>query len=146
MRRLTVLLIAHNPQEGQLTQQVFAQVGPHHTLRVIRDGEEALAYLLQEGASTDRRRTPPPDVIVLDLSLSCLNGQEVVQRLKQDSRVKRLPIIVLASSGRAEDVCQAYAAGANAYVQKPVEMARFMGVIEQLEKFWLETVELPPDA
>jgi CheY-like chemotaxis protein len=146
MRRRTILLIAPHPQEGQLIEQVFGQLSPPHTLRIVRDGEEALASLLREGASTDPRRTPPPDVIVLDLSLPWPRAQEVVQRLRQDARVKRLPIIVLASSGRAEDIGQAYAAGANAYVRKPAEMARLLGVIEQLGQFWLETVELPPDA
>jgi CheY-like chemotaxis protein len=146
MRRLTVLLIAHNLQEVRLTQQTFAQAGPRHTLRVVRDGEEALAYLLQEGPYADSYRAPRPDVIVLDLPLPRLSGDVIVQRLKQDQRFKRMPIIVLAPSGRAEDVCQAYAAGANAYLRKPVEMARFLDVMAQLKKFWLETVELPPDA
>jgi CheY-like chemotaxis protein len=145
MRRRTVLLIAPNPQEECLIEQVFAQVGPHHTLRIVRDGEEAVAGLLRAGASTDPRRPPLPDFIVLDLSCPGLRTQEVVQRLKQDARVKRLPLIVLATSGRAEDIGQAYAAGANAYVRKPAEMARLLGVIEQLGTFWLETVELPPD-
>jgi CheY-like chemotaxis protein len=144
MRRRTVLLIAANPQEVQLTQWTFGQAGPHHTLRVVRDGEEALAYLLRQGAYTDPRCAPPPDVIVLDLPLPRLSGQEVVQRLKQDPHFQRVPIIVLASSGRAEDVSQAYADGANAYLQKPVEMARFLDVMSQLGEFWLETVELPP--
>jgi CheY-like chemotaxis protein len=80
---------------------------------------------------------------LLNLPLPQLSGQEVLQRLKQDQRFKRLPIIILAPSGRSEDVCQAYAAGANAYLRKPVEMDRFVDVIGQLEKFWLETVELP---
>ena len=144
MRRRTVLLIAANPQEVQLTQWTFGQAGPHHTLRVVRDGEEALAYLLRQGAYTAPHCAPLPDVIVLDLPLPRLSGQEVVQRLKQDPRFQCVPLIVLAPSGRAEDVSQAYASGANAYLQKPVEMARFLDVMSQLGEFWLETVELPP--
>lgn len=144
MRRRTMLLIAPNSRGLELTQWTFGQADPHHTVRVVRDGEEALAYLLRQGAYTDPRCAPPPDVIILDLPLPRLSGQEVVQRLKQDPRFHRVPIIVLAPSGRAEDVSQAYAAGANAYLQKPVEMTRFLDVIAQLGQFWLETVELPP--
>jgi DNA-binding NarL/FixJ family response regulator len=68
----------------------------------------------------------------------------VVRRLKQDTHFKQLPIIVLAPAGRTEDMSQAHAAGVNAYVHKPVEMTRFLKVIEQLGQFWLETAELPP--
>ena len=144
MRRRTVLLITANPQEVHLTQWTFGRAGPHHTLRVVRDGEEALAYLLRQGAYTAPHCAPPPDVIVLDLPLPRLSGQEVVQRLKQDPRFQRVPLIVLAPAGRAEDVFQASAAGAHAYLQKPVELVRFLDVMSQLRAFWLETVELPP--
>lgn len=143
MHQRTMLLIASNALEVHLIQWIFAQVGPHHTLRVVGDGEEALAYLLREGAYTDPRQAPPPDVIVHDLPLPPLGGLEVVQRLKQDPRFRGVPIIVLAPAGRAEDVYQTYMAGANAYVQKPVEMTRFLKVIELLGQFWLETVTLP---
>ena len=143
MHQRTMLLIASNALEVHLIQWSFAQVGPHHTLRVVGDGEEALAYLLREGAYTDPRQAPPPDVIVLDLPLPQVCGLEVVQRLKQDPRFQRVPIIVLGPPGRAEDMHQAYAVGANAYLRKPVAMDRFLEVMGQLEQFWLETVELP---
>lgn len=108
MRQRTVLLIAPNAQGLHLTQRALEQADPHHTVQVVRDGEAALEYLRREGAYTDPRRAPPPDVIVLDLPLPRLSGPEVVQRLKQDPRFQCVPIIVLASSGRAEDVYHAY--------------------------------------
>jgi CheY-like chemotaxis protein len=143
MRQRTVLLIAPNSEGLPLTQQAWEQVGSHHTVRVVRDGEAALEYLLRQEPSTDRRRAPAPDVLVLDLPLPRLSGLEVVQRLKQDPRFHSLPIIALAPSGRAEDVSQAYRAGVNAYVQKPADVARFLDVLGLLAAFWLETVELP---
>lgn len=145
MRRRTVLLIAPNAQGLHLTQRVLEEADTHHTVQVVRDGKAALAYLLQHGVAPDSCPTAsPPDVIVLDLPLSGLYGLEVVRLLKQDPCYQHVPIIVLASSRRAEDVYQAYTAGANAYVRKPVGIARFLDVIEQLWTFWLETVELPP--
>ena len=146
MRQRIMLLIASNPQEVRLIQQTFEQAGLHHTLQVVHDGEEALAYLHREGSYTDSRRAPRPDVIVLDLPLPRLTGQELLQRLKQDQQLKLLPIIVLTPSRCPDEVRQAYAAGANAYLQKPVECPRFAEVVGRLGRFWLETVEVPPDA
>jgi CheY-like chemotaxis protein len=144
MRRRTVLLVAPGAQGLPLTQGAVAQASPHHTVQVVCDGETALAYLLREGAYTDPCQAPAPDLMVLDLPLPRLSGLEVVRCLKQDPRFKQLPIIVLAPAGRTEDMSQAYAAGVNAYVQKPRELVRFLNLIGQLGQFWLETAELPP--
>ena len=130
----------------QRTQRTFEQACLHHTLRVVSNGEEALAYLRREGVYTEPHQAPRPDVIVLDLPLPQLSGLELVQRLKQDQRLKLLPIIVLTTSLCPDEVRQVYAAGANAYLRKPVESARFTEVVGHLGRFWLETVELPPDA
>jgi len=145
MRQRTVLLIAANPREVQRTQRTFEQAGFHPTLRVVSDGEEALAYLRREGVYTELRQSPYPDVIVLDLPPPWLRGLELVQCLKQDPQFKRLPIIVLAPSRCPNDVRQVYAAGANAYLRKPVEYSQFTEVMGHLWRFWLETVEFPSD-
>ncbi len=144
MRQRIVLLIAPDSQDVCLTQQTLARASPHPIVQVICDDEEALASLLREGVSAAPRRAPSPDVIFLDLPLPRLRGPEVVWRLKHAPRFHCVPIIVLAPAGRAEEVSQVYAAGANAYVQKPVEMTRFLDLIGQLGHFWLETVTLPP--
>jgi CheY-like chemotaxis protein len=143
--QLTVLLIEDNPRDIRLTQRAFKQTEMTHDLRVVRDGDEALAYLHREGAYADARSAPRPDVILLDLNLPRMGGHELLRRVKQDPRFKHVPIIVLTTSGRPDDVLQAYDAGANAYLLKPVEFMRFTEVLEQLGKFWLETVQLPPD-
>ena len=139
-----ILLVEDDPLDLEIALNALRSEQVANRIHVARDGEEALAYLLRQGAYTAPHCAPLPDVIVLDLPLPRLSGQEVVQRLKQDPRFQRVPLIVLAPSGRAEDVSQAYASGANAYLQKPVEMARFLDVMSQLGEFWLETVELPP--
>lgn len=145
MSRLTVLLIEDNPRDVRLTQRAFVQTGLPHELRIVRDGDETLAYLQREGVYQDPSSAPRPDVILLDLNLPRMGGHELLRRIKQDPRFKQLPIIVLTTSGRSDDVRQAYEDGANAYLLKPVEFNRFMDVIEQLGKFWLNTVELPPE-
>ena len=142
MRQRTVLWIASNPREVQRTRRIFEESGLYPVLQVVSDGEEALAYLRREGVHTERHQAPPPDVIVLDLPLPL----ELVQCLKQDPQLKRLPIIVLAPSLCPNEVRQVYAAGANAYLCKPVEWPRFAEAMGHLGRFWLETVEFPSDA
>lgn len=146
MRQRTVLLITSSPQEAQRLQQTLEQTGLHHTLRVVYDGEEALAYLWQARLHADLRHDPCPDIIVLDLPLPRLRGLEFLQRLKQDQRLKRVPTLVLTTSIGSHEVRQAYAAGANACLWKPVEGPDFAEVMGQIGKFWLETVALPSDA
>jgi CheY-like chemotaxis protein len=145
MRQLTVLLVEDNPRDVRLTQRAFQQAGLPHDLRVVRDGDEALAYLHREGAYKETETAPRPDVILLDLNLPRMGGHELLRKVKQDSRFKQVPIIVLTTSERPDDVRLAYDAGANAYLLKPVEFSRFTEVIGQLGKFWLEIVELPPE-
>lgn len=145
MRQLTVLLVEDNPRDVRLTQRAFKKAGLPHELRVVRDGDEALAYLHREGVYQDPLSAPRPDVMLLDLNLPRMGGHELLHAVKQDSRFKQLPIIVLTTSERPDDVRQAYDAGANAYLLKPVEFSRFTAVIEQLGKFWLEIVKLPPE-
>jgi chemotaxis family two-component system response regulator Rcp1 len=143
--QLTVLLIEDNPRDVKLTQRAFKQTEMMHDLRVVRDGDEALAYLHREGAYADAQSAPRPDVILLDLNLPRMGGHELLRRVKQNPRFKHVPIIVLTTSGRPDDILQAYDAGANAYLLKPVEFTRFTEVLGQLGKFWLETVQLPPE-
>ena len=145
MRQLTVLLVEDNPRDVRLTQRAFQQAGLPHDLRVVRDGDEALAYLHRQGAYKETETAPRPDVILLDLNLPRMGGHELLREVKQDSRFKQVPIIVLTTSERPDDVRLAYDAGANAYLLKPVEFSRFTEVIGQLGKFWLEIVELPPE-
>jgi CheY-like chemotaxis protein len=129
----------------RLTQRAFKQAGLPHDLRVVRDGDEALAYLHREGAYKESETAPRPDVILLDLNLPRMGGHELLRAVKQANRLRQVPIIVLTTSERPDDVRLAYDAGANAYLLKPVEFSRFTEVIGQLGKFWLETVELPPE-
>ena len=145
MRSLTVLLVEDNPRDVRLIQRAFTQVEFPHDLHIVRDGEEALAYLRGEDAYTNPSTAPRPDLILLDLNLPRLSGHEVLRQCKQDDRMKQIPIVVLTTSGHDDDIRQAYAAGANAYLLKPVEFARFTEIIRQLSTFWLDLVELPPD-
>lgn len=145
MRRLTVLLVEDNPRDVRLTERAFEQADVPHDLQVVRDGDEALAYLHREGEYAATDSSPRPHMILLDLNLPRMGGHELMQRVRQDVRFRHVPIIVLTTSARPDDVRQAYDNGANAYLLKPVEFSRFTEVIGHLASFWLETVELPPE-
>lgn len=145
MRRLTVLLVEDNPRDVRLTERAFEQANVPHELRVVRDGDEALAYLHREGDYAAADSSPRPDMILLDLNMPRMGGHELMRHVRQDVRFRQVPIIVLTTSGRPDDVRQAYDSGANAYLLKPVEFSRFTEVIGHLASFWLETVELPPE-
>lgn len=141
MRQRTVLWVAANPQEVQRTRRIFEESGLHPTLQVVSGGAEALAYLRRQGVYTERNHASPPDIVVLDLPLPL----ELVQCLKQDPQLKRLPILVLATSVGPDEVRQVYEAGANAYLCKPVVYSRFAEAMGHLGRFWLEIVEYPSD-
>ena len=145
MQRRTVLLVEGNRRAVRLMQRALEQTGLIIDLRVVHDGDTALAYLHREGAYTDPATSPRPSLILLDLNLSRMDGHEVLRRCKQDDRVKQVPIVVLTTSMRPDDVRLAYAAGANAYLVKPVEFARFTDAIGHLLTFWLDMVALPPE-
>lgn len=145
MRQQIVLLVEDNSRDVRLIQRAFAQANYPHDLRVVRDGEEALAYLRGEGAYADPHTAPRPDLVLLDLNLPRLNGHEVLKHCKQDAALRQIPIVVLTTSEHPEDVRLAYDTGANAYLLKPVEFARFTSVIEHLNTFWLDLATLPPE-
>ena len=145
MRSLTVLLVEDNPRDVRLIQRAFDKADLPRDLHIVRDGEEALAYLGRDGAYAEPNTAPRPDLILLDLNLPRMNGHEVLRQCKQDDPFKQIPIVVLTTSGHDEDIRRAYEAGANAYFLKPVEFAHFTDIIRQLSAFWLDIVELPPE-
>ncbi len=145
VRQLNVLLVEDNPRDVRLIERAFRQAGFRHHLHIVQDGEEALAYLNQEGAYQDPEGAPRPDLILLDLNLPRLSGHEVLQHCKQHDSLKQLPIVVLTTSAHPEDIRRAYAEGANAYLLKPIEFSRFTDVMRLLSTFWLDTIELPPE-
>ena len=145
VHRRTVLLVEDNRRGVRLMQRAFEQTGLATDLRVVHDGDAVLAYLHRQDAYTDPTTSPRPSLILLDLNLPRMDGHEVLRRCKQDNRVKLVPILVLTTSTRPDDVRLAYAAGANAYLVKPVEFARFTDAIGHLLTFWLDIVTLPPE-
>jgi CheY-like chemotaxis protein len=138
-----ILLVEDNPADVLITQRALRDSGLSVELLVVRDGQEAVDYLLRQGEHAKRDGWRSPDLILLDLNLPRLNGRQVLERIRARPELKAVPVIVLTTSRRQEDVQQLYAAGANTYIEKPQEFARFVEVLRTIHRYWLDTALLP---
>ena len=138
---IEILLVEDNPGDVRLTQEALREARVKNNLSVMTDGAEALDYLRRRGRYADSTR---PDLILLDLNLPKVGGREVLRELKQDPDLKVIPVVVLTSSDADFEVDQAYKAGANSYITKPVAFDNFLKVIRSIEDFWLSIVRFPP--
>ena len=140
-REIEILLVEDNPGDVRLTLEALSEARVKNRMIVARDGAEALDVLYRRGSYADASR---PDLVLLDLNLPKVNGREVLARIKQDPELKTIPVVVLTTSDSDFEVEQAYKAGANSYITKPVAFENFMKVIHSIEDFWLSIVRLPP--
>jgi chemotaxis family two-component system response regulator Rcp1 len=139
-KKLEVLLVEDNPGDIRLIQEAFNEGDILSHLNVTRDGEQAMAYLRQEGSYS---RSPRPAFILLDLNLPRKDGREVLEEIKQDESLRQIPVVILSTSTSVEDVRRAYDLHANCYVPKPVDMDQLVQLGKSLEDFWSNTVLLP---
>jgi CheY-like chemotaxis protein len=139
-----ILLVEDNPAEVKIAQRALKESGVAVELIVVRDGQEAVDYLLRQGSHASSTAWREPHLILLDLNLPRLNGREVLERVRATPQLRSVPVIVLTTSSRREDVRAMYAAGANTYIEKPQEFARFVQVLQTIQRYWLDTAVLPP--
>ncbi|MHC5537682.1 response regulator [Singulisphaera rosea] len=135
-----ILLVEDNIGDVRLTQEVLKEAKVMNRLSVVRDGVEAMAFLRREDAHAEASR---PDLILLDLNLPRKDGREVLQEIKSDPALRRIPVVVLTTSEAEEDILRSYDLHANCYISKPVELGRFIDVVRSIEDFWLTIVKLP---
>lgn len=141
VRPIEILLVEDNPGDVRLTREALKDAKMSNVLHVVEDGEAALDFLCQRGAY---RAVPFPDLILLDLNLPRKNGREVLQEIKQDARLKIIPVVILTTSQAEEDILGAYSMHANCYITKPVNFAQLTKIVRTIEEFWLSIVTLPP--
>ena len=139
-----ILLVEDNPADEKLTLRAFKQCGVANDVTVVRDGAEALDYLLGTGSHAGRDIRELPAVVLLDLKLPRIGGLEVLRRVREAEATKLLPVVILTASKEDEDIARSYELGANAYVRKPVEFAEFVTATKTLGLFWLLLNEPPP--
>lgn len=138
-----ILLVEDSPEDFEATRRALKKSGLKNPIYRCADGDEALDFLHRRGTFEDPGAAPRPGIILLDLNLPGTDGREVLTHIKQDERLKQIPVIVLTTSTDDRDVDACYRAGANSYIQKPVDMDGFIKAIERLNDFWFEVVILP---
>jgi CheY-like chemotaxis protein len=139
---IEILLVEDNPGDVRLTKEALKEGKVYSNLHTVKDGVEAMEYLRQEGKY---KSVPRPDIILLDLNLPRKDGREVLEEIKSDEKLKRIPVVVLTTSKAEEDVLRTYNLHANCYVTKPVDLEKFMVVVKTIDSFWLTVVTLPPN-
>jgi chemotaxis family two-component system response regulator Rcp1 len=138
---IEILLVEDNPGDMRLTKEALKEGKVYNNLHWAKDGVEALEFLRRAGKHA---KAPRPDIILLDLNLPKKDGREVLSEIKNDDKLKHIPVVVLTTSKAEEDVVRSYNLHANCYVTKPVDLEKFIGVVRAIDRFWLTVVTLPP--
>ena len=137
---LQVLLVEDNPGDHRLTKEALHEGKVYNNLHWAKDGVEALDFLHRRGKHA---KAPRPDLILLDLNLPRKDGREVLSEIKSDDDLKTIPVVILTTSQAEEDVVKSYHLHANCYVTKPVDLEKFIVVVQSIDRFWLTIATLP---
>jgi len=139
-RAIEILLVEDDPGDELITREAFEHNKLKNNLHVAHDGEEGLDFLDQRGQFEG---APRPDLILLDLNLPKYDGRQLLEKVKSDADLARIPVVVLTTSSAEEDILRSYQLHANAYVTKPVDLDQFMNAVRQIDEFFVQVVRLP---
>ena len=139
----TILIVEDNATDVMLIRRAFAKLNIANALQVVGDGDRAVAYLSGYDEYADRARFPLPALALLDLKLPRRSGLEVLEWLRAQDRLKRLPVVMLTSSRQLQDVNRAYDLGANSYLVKPVEFDDLQAMLGTINTYWIDYNESP---
>ncbi len=134
---LDILIVEDEPAHAELTRRAIRKAGNANRIFIVSDGEEAFDYLYHRGKYEDNAKYPLPGLILLDIKLPGIDGIEVLKKIKEDDLLKRIPVIMLTTSEREEDIARSYNHYANSYLTKPVGFKEFEEKIMQFEFYWM---------
>jgi len=137
---IEILLVEDDPGDAKRTIDALKDGRLRNRITHVKDGLEAMAYLWREG---EYANAPRPDLILLDLNMPRMNGQEVLAEVKEDPDLRRIPVVMMTSSEQEKDIMTAYNLHVNSYVVKPVDVDQFIGAVRSIEQFWFTVVKLP---
>ena len=138
-----ILLVEDSPEDYEITLRTLRKANLANPIFRCEDGDDALDFLHRRGNYTDPAKAPRPAFILLDLNLPGTDGREVLVEIKKDARLRSIPVVVLTTSADERDIQGCYQAGANSYIQKPVDLDGFMAAIQRLKEYWFEIVLIP---
>ena len=139
-KKIDILLIEDSPGDVRLTKEALNEIKMDSELYIVNDGVEAYEFLTKKDKYNDM---PTPDLILLDLNLPKMDGRELIERIKENEKLKSIPVIVLSTSNDQEDVNKLYQLQANCYLTKPVDFLGFIELMKAIEMFWMRLVLLP---
>jgi CheY-like chemotaxis protein len=139
----TILLVEDDPGDQVLTRRAMDGSDLDIDLRIVSDGEQALDYLHRRGGFEDPQDAPRPDLILLDLNLPKLDGRQVLEHIRGQRELRCIPVVVVTTSDRPDDVDALYELGVNSYITKPADMGRFAESLCELGRYWFSVVKLP---
>lgn len=140
MNSIEILLVEDSLGDARLTIEALKENKFLNKIHHVIDGVEAIAFLYKQGQYSE---VPRPDLILLDLNMPKMDGREVLEKIKQDDKLKSIPVVVLTTSQAEEDIIKSYDLNANCYISKPVDLDQFMEVIKSIKTFWLSVVKYP---
>jgi len=139
LQKITILLVEDNESDARLIKEFLKEVNLNNELSIATDGIEALNYLHTHCKPVD----DCPSLVILDLNLPRMGGHEVLDAMKKDNELKRIPVIILTTSTDEEDINKSYEGLASSYISKPVDFNEFEKIINSIINFWFNTAELP---
>jgi CheY-like chemotaxis protein len=139
-RPIEILLVEDNPAEVRLTMEGLKEARIANNFNAVTDGQSAIEYLRQRGKYEAATR---PDLILLDLNLPGIDGRSVLRFIKDDPKLKVIPVVIITSSEAESDIIKSYEAHANCFISKPIDFAGFTKVVQSIEHFWFTVVRLP---
>lgn len=139
---MTILIADDDTDDRLFIDRALRQSGYMQTIQFVEDGEDLMHYLRRQGSYTEQN-APWPDLLILDLNMPRKNGFQALSEIKDDPKLRRLPVIVMTTSSADEDVIKTYNLGVNSFVTKPFNFNRLVEMVGALKTYWLDTVKLP---
>jgi len=140
---IVILYADDDPEDRMLAKDALEESRLANHLHFVEDGEELMEYLKNEGRYADKQEYPPPGLVLLDLNMPRKDGREALREIKDDPKLRIIPIVVLTTSRADEDVLRTYDLGVSSFITKPVTFDSLVEIMKTLGKYWFEIVELP---
>lgn len=139
---MTILIADDDTDDRLFMDRALRQSGYMQTIQFVEDGEDLMRYLRRQGPYTEQN-APWPDLLILDLNMPRKNGFQALSEIKDDPKLRRLPVVVMTTSSADEDVVKTYTLGVNSFVTKPFNFNRLVEMVTALKTYWMDTVKLP---
>lgn len=141
--KLPILIVEDSDEDFEATKRAFDRINAQNPILRCLEGGEALDYLHNQGQYKDKDKYPLPGIILLDLNLPGTDGRAVLQEIKNNPKLKNIPVVILTTSNADQDIISCYGTGANSYIQKPIDVKELFKAISMLKDYWFDVVILP---